>query len=75
MSASAKPHDDMLADGTDSGVGVVVVNWNNHTDTVACLDSLAQANSYIQHRHDRDTSTAAGSPSKPRLRNCPSIQR
>ena len=34
---------DVLANLTDRGIGVVVLNWNNHPDTIACLDSLAEA--------------------------------
>ena len=44
MSASVQPGDDVLASSTDRGIGVVVLNWNNHPDTIACLDSLAEAN-------------------------------
>ena len=36
--------DDVLANLTNPGIGVVVLNWNNHPDTIACLDSLAEAN-------------------------------
>jgi GT2 family glycosyltransferase len=28
---------------TDRGIGVVVLNWNNHPDTIICLDSLAES--------------------------------
>jgi len=41
---STTPSDNVLANLGDHGIGVVVLNWNNHPDTLACLDSLAGAN-------------------------------
>ncbi len=37
------PRGDVLAEGAHLRIGVIVLNWNGHVDTVKCLDSLLAA--------------------------------